>query len=400
MELARRIERYRNKTGDDRYTDAMKQHKQLNIAKQGELNWMYTVSKCVPQEALRDLDRAFKNFFRDRKKWGFPRFKKKGKTRDSFRLTGTIKLRDRSCKKTGKNHTCVDACRINSSMGIQLPRLGVIRLKEVPDLADCHIQSATVSRTADRWYVSLSVRKPDDQIELPDDPTVLGVDLGLKDLAITSDGDVYDNHRHLRSRQRKIRKLQKSLARKQYRSNNWYKAKRKLAVAHKKIADARSDVLHKMTTEMAENYDIVVIEDLSVSNLMKNRKMSRSIADVAWSEIRRMLEYKANQLVIVPRFFPSSKLCSECWYRKEDLKLSDRVFICDRCGMQKDRDLNAARNLELYGLMFLISPTVADSWSETINACGEGVRPLDAFQLLIEGADDGGDLCEAGSQHV
>ncbi|MFV2016350.1 MAG: RNA-guided endonuclease InsQ/TnpB family protein, partial [Candidatus Heimdallarchaeota archaeon] len=171
--LHQRITRYRNNCGDERYTDAMKQHKELNVLKKDEFIWMYKISKCVPQEALRNMDQAFNNFIRNGKKWGFPRFKKKGRSKDSFRLTGNVRVKSRKC--IGKNHTCTDRCKINSSTGIQLPRLGIIRIKEIPDLDDCHIQSATVSRTADRWFVSLTVSKPDPiPPTVVDPPTIMG----------------------------------------------------------------------------------------------------------------------------------------------------------------------------------------------------------------------------------
>ncbi|MFV2015451.1 MAG: RNA-guided endonuclease InsQ/TnpB family protein, partial [Candidatus Heimdallarchaeota archaeon] len=372
--LDQRITKYRDNSDDDRYTDGMKQHKDLNVLKKNEFNWMYDISKSVPQEALRDLDNAFKNFIRDKYRWRFPRFKKKGRSRDSFRLTGSIRIRDRKCM--GKNHTCNYLCTINSSTGIQLPRLGIIRLKEIPDLNNCHIQSATVSRTADRWFVSLTVSKPD-PVSTPagDPPAIVGVDLGLNYLGVVSDGSGYDNPKHLKSKLKKLKRLGKSLSRKQFRSNNWFRAKRAVSTQHMKIANARNDTLHKMTTKIAASCDIVVIEDLNVSGMMKNRKLARSIADVSWGVFRRMIDYKIDNLIVVPRFFPSSKLCSVCWYKKDDLTLSDRVFKCDSCDHQMDRDLNAAMNLKLYGLMYSINPNVADSWSETINACGEGVRP-------------------------
>jgi len=192
----------------------------------------------------------------------------------------------------------------------------------------------------------------------------------------------------------KLRRLGKSLSRKEFRSKNWVRARKAVSTQHMKIGNARNDTLHKMTTKIAASCDIVVIEDLNVSGMMKNRKLAGSIADVGWGEFRRMMEYKSKELIVVPKFFPSSKLCSVCWYKKDNLTLSDRVFKCDRCDHQMDRDLNAAINLELYGLMYSINPNVADSWSETINACGEGVRPLDAFISEIS-ADDSGNLDEA-----
>ncbi len=347
--LEQRITLYKNNQGNNRFTDAMKQHKLLNSLKKTKFSWMYQCSKCAPQEALRDLDKAFKNFFRrirnGAKNAGFPKFKKKG-VHDSFRLTGTIRF---------IGHT------------IQLPRIGRIRIKEKREQYHSgRILSATISRTADRWFVSVAV---EEEIEVPiNDGPAIGVDVGIKRLAVTSEKETFSNPRALDSRLRKLRRLSRQLSRKKKGSKNREKAKRQLARLHLKIRNIRQDTLHKMTTRLAKNHSRIVIEDLNVSGMMKNHRLARNIADVGFWEMRRQLEYKSlwygSELVIAPRFFPSSKMCSGCGHIKTDLTLSDRTYVCEKCGLVIDRDLNAANNL------------VAASWTETQNACGEDTRLL------------------------
>ncbi|MHA1966109.1 MAG: RNA-guided endonuclease InsQ/TnpB family protein [Candidatus Thorarchaeota archaeon] len=345
--LEQRISLFRTNQGKARFTDAMKQHKLLNSLKKTQFPWMYECSKCAPQEALRDLHRAFQNFHRGRrkrKKIGFPRFKRKG-VRDSFRLTGTIRFDERK---------------------IQLPRIGKVRVKEKRDVYyNGRILSATVRRRADRWFVSVTVEEEiTDTIPIKGES--VGVDLGVKALATLSDGTILANPRALERRIRKLRHLAKSLSRKEKGSKNRERAKLRLARMYLKIFNIRQDTLHKVTTYLAKSHSRIVIEDLCVSGMMKNHRLARAIADVGFNEFRRQLEYKCqwygSQLVIAPRMYPSSKLCSCCGHRKRELSLLERVYDCEQCGLRIDRDLNAALNL------------VAASWSETENACGENVR--------------------------
>jgi putative transposase len=345
--LEKRIHLFKTKQGKDRFTDAIRQHKLLNSLMSTQFPWMYEVSKCAPQEALRDLHRAFQNFYRGRKKGqriGFPRFKRKG-VRDSFRLTGTIRFGDRK---------------------IQLPRIGKVRLKEKRTVYYTgRILSATVRRRADRWFVSITV---EDEIPAPEpvNGQAVGVDLGVKTLATLSDGTVFANPRALERRLRKLRRLHKSLSKKQKGSKNSEKAKMQLAKMYLRVFNIRQDTLHKLTTHLAKNHSKIVIEGLCVSGMLKNRRLARAIADVGFYEFRRQMNYKCqwygSQLVVAPRTYPSSKMCSMCGHRKKELTLSEREYHCDQCGLKIDRDLNAALNL------------VAASWSETENACGEDVR--------------------------
>jgi len=310
---------------------------------------MYETSKCAPQEALRDLHRAFQNFYRGLKtgkKIGFPRFKRRG-VRDSFRLTGTIRFYERA---------------------IHLPRIGKVRIKEK---RKCYyngkILSVTVRRRANRWFVSVAVEENINEPQ-PRRGAPVGVDLGVKTLATLSDGTAFTNPRALGRRLRKLRQLSKNLSRKEKGSKNREKAKLKLAKMYLRVFNIRQDTLHKVTTYLAKSHSKVVIEDLLVSGMMKNRKLARVIADVGFYEFRRQLEYKCgwygSELVIVSRTFPSSKMCSQCGHRKKELSLSEREYHCEQCGFEIDRDLNAALNL------------VAVSLPETENACGEDIRLL------------------------
>jgi putative transposase len=345
--LEHRITLFKTNQGTTRFTDAMKQHKLLNSLKKNQFPWMYECSKCAPQEALRDLNRAFNNFYRGLKtgkKIGFPRFKRKG-VRDSFRLTGIIRFEERK---------------------LQLPRIGKVRIKEKRSwYCKGRILSVTVRRRANRWFASITVEE--EIVDLtPIQGSKIGVDLGIKTLATLSDGATFPNPRALGRRLKKVKQLAKSLSRTKQGSKNREKVKLRLATMYLKTFNIRQDTLHKLTTYLAKSHGTIVIEDLHVSGMMKNRRLSRAIADVGMCEFRRQLEYKCkwygSQLVIVPRTYPSSKMCSNCGHRKKEFALSEREYACEVCGARIDRDLNAARNL------------VAVSLPETQTACGEDVR--------------------------
>ncbi len=272
--LAERLTRYQTNTGKARYTNAIDQHRVLNRLKKKEFLWMYEVSKCAPQEALRDLDLAFQNFLRslqNRNKVGFPKFNKKGKCRDSFRLTGIIRLFSKMKK-------------------IQLPLLGKLRLKEAPHIQG-RILYATVDQEADRWFVSLTVER--DRLD-PKSPTgkPIGVYLGLKTLATCSNGTQIPNPKPLQTKLRKLQKLSRIVSRKEKVSKNLRKAVQRLAKLHWRIKNLRHDTLHKLTTSLAKNHSQIVIEDLYVKGLQKNRHLARAITDVSWGEFRGQLEYK------------------------------------------------------------------------------------------------------------
>ncbi|MHA2202342.1 MAG: RNA-guided endonuclease InsQ/TnpB family protein [Candidatus Hodarchaeales archaeon] len=370
--LVERLTRYKNGTGEARYTDAIKQHKKINRLKKSEFNWMYNYSKCIPQEALRDLEQAFKKFFNGRKngkKVGFPKFKKKFRCKDSFRLTGVIRF-------------------YPDNKLVQLPRLGRLKLEERPSLPeDYRILNATVSREADSWYVSATVEET-----CLDPPVVqgevLGLDAGLKRFSTLSNGIPIPSPKFLLGRFRKLQRLSRSHSRKRQGSKNRKKSARKLARFHKRVSDCRKDFLHKTSLTLAKSHSVLAIEDLFVKGMMMNKKQSKYWQDLAHGEFQRLLRYKTSWcgslLVHVPRFFPSSKLCSNCLWYHPSLTLQDRIFVCQLCGLEFDRDLNAARNLvnyyQWYAPIIHFSlksslPSVAASFPETLNACGEAVRP-------------------------
>jgi putative transposase len=348
--LSRKIEEF--KAGQKTPT-AYDLHRELNLLKKTELNWMYEVSKCAPQEALRNLDKAFDNFFRRLKlkrtgqftdKVGFPKFKSKKLGKGSFRLTGKINV------KKDK---------------IKLPRLGWLRLKEkgyIPTVG-IKILSATISEKARRWFVSVQIEQEIKDIEKATGPSTwcdnevrlpIGVDLGIKKMAVCSDGSYFENPKALTKALRKLRRAQRELSRRNKGGKNREKSRRKVAKLHYRIANIRADAIHKATSSIVaknkpqDRPSVVVIEDLSVENLLKNHKLARAISDVGFFEFRRQLTYKTVwngvSLLVADRFFPSSKLCSVCGARRDNLTLDDRTWTCD-CGVTHDRDRNAAQNL-------------------------------------------------------
>jgi len=322
-----------------KYPTAIDLHRELNKLKKTKYPWMYEVSKCAPQEALRDLDNAFDNFFEGRA--GYPKFKSRKYSKQSFRLTGAI-------------HVYEDR--------IQLPRIGEVKLKEKGYLpTDKHILSATVSYETGRWYVSVLV---EEDIEIPENNgETVGIDMGVRNLITVSDGTVFENPKALNRYEHKLKRLQRSLSRKHKGSNNYRKTLLKLQKTYKRISNIRKDAIHKATTWLARTKSAIVIEDLNINGMVKNHNLAKSIYDANFGEIKRQLEYKTkwygSKLIIADRTYPSSKTCSQCGYVKHDLKLSDRTYKCPECGLVIDRDLNAAINLK----------KLAVSSTESINAC-------------------------------
>jgi putative transposase len=314
-----------------RFPTTMDLHRELNRLKKTRFRWMYELSKCAPQEALRDLDAAFRNFFHGRA--GFPRFKSRKGGVGSFTLTGAIIVKpDR----------------------VRLPRIGWVRLKErgyIPS-KKAHINSATVSERAERWFVSVNVLEDVGSGEgpTPIQGLVTGVDRGIDRLLVVSDGTSTENPRAMLRHERKLKRLQRSLSRKKKESANRRKAIGALRRVHYRIANARRDAINKATTKLAKTKSVIVVEDLGVGNMMANHSLAGSIADAAMSEMVRQLEYKTgwygSRLIKAERWYPSTKRCSGCGHVKEQMGLSERTYYCDVCGLTIDRDLNAARNLE------------------------------------------------------
>ncbi len=313
-----------------KYESPIDQHKILNRKKQTDWPWMYEVSKCVPQEALRDLGNAFHNFLKRRDHFGWPAFKSKHRDSQSFTLTGAIHVADRA---------------------IQLPRLGWVKLKERGYLpARGHALSATVSRKVGRWFVSIGMKR---RIKVPKNyGPVIGVDFGVSTLATLSDGMSFQGRRLHGGVRWRLKHAQKDLSRKAKGSNNRRKAVLRLQKLHWRAANRRNDELHKLTTMLAKTKSVVVVENLAVRNMTKNHALAGAILDRAPAEMRRQLEYKTrwygSRLIVAPRNYPSTKMCSRCHNVKDEMPLSERVYKCCVCGLVIDRDLNAAINLAAY----------------------------------------------------
>ncbi|MCI2975327.1 MAG: transposase [Ferrimicrobium sp.] len=294
---------------------------ELNSIKREPFPWMMDVTKCAPQEALIDLGSSFDNFFKGRGR--YPKFKKKGIC-DSFSLSsGTFG---------------VDPNRV------RIPKFGYVRMSE-PLRFDGRILSATVSRRTDQWFVSFAVEVDDSSPTIKTKRSV-GVDLGVKTLATLSNGEKSDGPKAQAKLLKKQHRLSKQLSRKQKGSKNRHKAQLKLARLNARIADIGNDSLHKLTTELASNYEVICIEALHVPGMVNNHNLARAVSDMGFFEFKRQLSYKCekfgSQLVIIDRWYPSSKTCSACGRVAASMPLSVREWTCDGCGASHDRDTNAA----------------------------------------------------------
>ncbi|MFD9658650.1 RNA-guided endonuclease InsQ/TnpB family protein [Streptomyces mirabilis] len=309
-----------------------------------ELAYLNEVSSVPLQQALRHLQTAFTYFFGRRAK--YPRFKSRKKSRRSAEYT-TSAFRFRHG---------------NLTLAKMTEPLGIVWSRPLPEGAKP--STVTVSQdSAGRWFVSLLCEDPGVK-PLPENGNAVGIDAGLEHLLTLSTGEKIANPRYERRDRAALAREQRRLAKKEKGSANRARARLKVAKVHARIADRRRDTLHKITTRLVRENQTIVIEDLAVRNMVKNRKLARAISDAAWSEFRSMLEYKAQwygrEVIAVDRWFPSSKLCSACGTLQDKMPLNVRTWTCD-CGMTHDRDVNAAHNLLAAGL--------------AVTVCGAGVRP-------------------------
>ena len=351
----------------EKIPSAITLHKWLVATVKKENPWYYSSSKCAPQESLRDLEKAFKNFHRLQKKSGYslkdkkgflkglPRFKKKGK-KDSFYLDGVI--------------------RIENNL-IKLPRIGWIKLSE--NIEEFKINNCVISRKANNWFVSFKIEFL--PIKTEKKSNVVGVDLGIKTLATLSNGEVFKNINPYKNAKKKLRNGQKELSRRfvkgaKNQSNNYKKSLLKFTKTHAQINNVRLDNLHKITTYLAKNFETVVIEDLKVKSMVKNHNLASAILDGGFYEFKRQLLYKkewyGGNVILANTYFPSSKLCSCCGSKKEILKLSEREYTCTECSSVMDRDFNASKNLENLAV------------SSTVIAFGDKSSDSTGFQLVDE----------------
>ena len=298
-------------------------HKKFVAEEKSTKPWLYEVSKWSSQQGLRNLDEAYKKMFKV-KNIKYPKFKKKGQ-HDSFYLEGNI---------------------ITDNNKIKVPKFGWLKCSEI--LPDCKIKNIVISKRANQWFIAFKISfEPQITNKIN---SVVGVDLGIKTLATLSDGKIFEAVKPYKKNKCKLKILQRRLSKKQKGSQNRKKACVKIAKLHYRIANIRKDTTHKLTTYLSKNHTECVIEDLCVRGMSKNHKLASAILDGGFSEFRRQLEYKCqwygSTLTVVDRFYPSSKTCSGCGNIKSDLKLSDRSYVCENCGLVIDRDLNAAINLK------------------------------------------------------
>ncbi len=300
--------------------------------------WLNEISAAAIQQKIRDFQEITNQFFSKtrKKKIGRPSFKKKSGNQ-SYRLPNQkFSLKDNK---------------------IRLEKIGWVKIsidRNIPD--NSKMLSCTISMNCcGQYFVSILV-----DVVIPNKGKTgksVGIDLGLKSFATLSDGVVIDNIKFFREKQSEIAKIQRHLSRKNKGSNRHRKNKIKIARLYNKIANKRNNFLHNVTTSLVNNYDVICIEDLNVSGMLSNHKLAKAISDTSFSMFRSMLEYKCNwygkELVVIDRFYPSSKTCSKCGWKKEDLTLSDRVFKCENCGIEIDRNLNAAINIQRVGVDIL-----------------------------------------------
>lgn len=314
------------------------------LKKQPETLWLNEVSSVPVQQALRHLQTAFANFFA--KRTGYPKFKRKGGKQSAEYTTSAFKWDGQSLK----------LAKMDAPLNIRWSR-------QIPKAAK--VTTVTVSKdAAGRYFVSMLC---DDAVaSKPESSAKVGIDLGLTHFAILSTGEKVAAPNIFRKNEAKLAKLQRRLAKKAKGSNRRNKARLKVAKLHAKIADSRKDFLHKLSTRLINENQVIAIESLSVSNMKKNRRLSKSISDAGWSEFARQLEYKAHwygrELIGIDRWFPSSKRCSDCGYTAPKMPLNVRHWSCPECGVTHDRDVNAARNVLAAGL--------------AVSARGETVSPV------------------------
>ena len=363
---------YQEKNHEDggKFLGKIDMHKIFVATEKQENEWLYEISKCSPQQAIRNSVTAYERFFKGQAK--FPNFKKKGQN-DKFYVDSCIKIKDKH---------------------IHIAKVGWVKVYEdISRFENIIIKSLVISREADEWFMAFGY---DEEIEVEDKPfTPIGGDLGIKTFATLSNEKTFDTPNNYKKLKNKLKRLQRKLARQSLvpkviinkngkeqtvkaSSKNREKTKIKIAKTHQKIRHQREDTTHKLTSYVTKNHSDACFEDLGVKNMMKNHNLAAALANSNFGEIRRQLQYKGLwydcSIFLADRFYPSSKTCCCCGYKKVDLKLSDRVFKCDECGMILDRDLNAAINLLM--LLYLCNKMSYTDFEKIVHCSEEQYNAL------------------------
>ena len=311
-------------------------HELTKLKNDGKHEWLKEVNNTSLQQSLRNLDTAFVRFFREKK--GFPKFKSKKKNIESAKYISGVHFNFDNWK-------------------VKIPKIGWVKLCKNKTF-DLSMKYGTLTVSKDKcgdYWCSIVVydveEKPKTKVSIDNS---VGIDLGIKNYAILSDGTKYGNPKFLEKGQKRLKTLQHRFARTQKRSNRHEALRLKVAKCHRDIANRRSDFLHKLSSMLTEQYDTICLEDLNVKGMMKNKHLSNSIQSAAWGEFVRQLKYKSDwygkNVVFIGRFEPSSKTCNKCGYVKSDLQLNDREWVCPKCGEKHDRDVNAAINIRDFAL--------------------------------------------------
>lgn len=301
-----------------------------DLKKRDDTSWLKEVDCMALQNSLRDLDRAYENFFK--KRTGYPRFKSKHSHNQSYR--------------TNNVNSCI---RIVGNR-IKLPKVGFVKIKQSRTF-EGRILNATVSHTASgKYFVSLCVEMDKEKLVLSNNGGKVGIDVGLKEFYSDSNGNTIANPRVLKKLSKKLAREQRRLSRKMPKSKNREKARIRVAKVYERIANIRKDFLHKLSTQLVRENQTIAVEHLNIQGMLNEHRLARSISDASWSEFFRQLEYKAElhggEILKVDTFYPSSQICFNCGYQNTEIKnLSVREWTCPRCGAHHDRDINAAKNI-------------------------------------------------------
>lgn len=312
--------------------------KRLNAIKRTDYPFLLEVTKYAPQEAIKQLGTAFKNFFKGKAK--YPTYRKR--LYDDRFTIGNDQVKVKGNK-------------------VRLPKVGWIKMREAIRFAGS-VQTVSIRRQADRWIISFGVKVDDHtryfKQHAENQGEVVGLDAGLTSLAVLSNGEKFDGPKSMKKGLKKLKQLQRALSRKVRGSKNRQRAKLRVQKQHDRISNIRKDALHKMTSRLTDRFKTICVEKLNVKGMLRNGRLARSIADASWAEMKRQLVYKAKlrggEVIEAPQFYASSKLCSCCGWKNEDLKLSDRSWVCLSCNTAHDRDINAAQNLRSYAVSYTV----------------------------------------------